>query len=352
MATINELKWTTLTAAVNAMKSPNQFLRRLLFSNHVPLPTEDIELGLFSKNREIAPFVRKNGEAIMVAGYSQAFQTVGAPNIRIKRPFTPSELLFGRQPGTVIFSTGADMQISAVQQHIARDVQVMADLITNAEEYLCAQAIQGTISYEVADQEVFTVTFPKPSGHNVTLSTFWNDATPANTDVLENFHTAKALVADEVGLAVTHCILGSEAATSFRRLAKLGLITLDNRTLTTGSVDLTQAFREDGAIYLGNVGGVEVWEYSRTAYLSGVATPMIRAKYAEFLAVTPSAERILYYGAIPDMKALQGRLFQGERFSKSWEVEDPSALMALAHSRPLPTPRKPGAGVSMKVISG
>jgi hypothetical protein len=60
----------------------------------------------------------------------------------------------------------------------------------------------------------------------------------------------------------------------------------------------------------------------------------------------------MYYGAIPDLKALQGRLFRGKRFSKSWEQEDPSVMWQLLHSRPLPVTRRPDSMVSMKVVSG
>ena len=350
MAVINELKWQTLTGAVNEMKSPNRFLIRLLFRNKRTVNTEDIEIDVLTKAREIAPFIRKNGEGIMVKGHGQIFQNVQSPNIRIKRPFTPSELLFGRTPGTPIFIDAA-LQVSAIQAHINRDLQVMSDLVTNAEEYLASQAIQGVIAYSVADQEVFTITFPKPAGNNITLTTFWNDADPQLPEPEIDFHTAKRVIADEVGLAPTDCILGSEAAVAFLRLAKKQEL-LDRRNISAGTADFTNSFDSDGVIFLGNFSGLRVWEYSRTASLNGVATDMIRPKYAEFVTANAAADMVEYFGAIPDMKIFQGRNFQTQRFSKSWEVEDPSAQMSLLHSRPLPVPRRPGAHVSMKVVSG
>lgn len=351
MATISELKWVALTAAINEMKSPNQFLKRLLFRNSDPKPTEDIELGVLNKGREIAPFVRKNGGGIMVAGYSDKFQSVQAPNIRIKRPFTPSELLYRRQVGTPIFTPGAAAQATAVRQHISRDLQVMADLITNSEEYLCALAIRGTIIYLTDDEEVFQITYPKPSGNNVTLSTFWDDADPTLPDPQIDFLTAKRLFSDEVGLGITDAIMGQEAAVEFIKLAKRQGF-LDHIGVDAGNMTLVQDFTEDGVIYLGRVGGIRCWEYSRTVSVGGVDTALVRSKYVEFVTTSPAAEMVRYYGAIPDFKAMQGRKWVGERFSKSWETDDPSALMALAHSRPLPALRRPGAVVSMKVISG
>ena len=222
MSTITQLKWASLTGVVNEMKSPAQFLHRLLFAgNQQTLSTEDIELSVLTKERETAPFVRKNGEAVLVQGAGYKFQTVAAPNIRIKIPFTPSQLLFGRQPGTVIFPD-AGSQISAVQAHINRDLQVMADLVTNSQEYLSAQALQGQITYEVADEEVFQITFPKPAGNTVTLSTFWDDGTPANVQFNLNVYQAKKIASDEVGLGVTDCILGTEATETLLTLVAGG----------------------------------------------------------------------------------------------------------------------------------
>lgn len=352
MSTIQELKWSTLTATVNEMKSPNRFLQKLLWSNHQTLPTEDIEISTLLKDRECAPFVRKNGEAIMVTGHSSKFATVQAPNIRIKRPFTPSELLFGRKPGTPIFVSGQSEVISAVQAHIGRDMQVMSDMVTNATEYLCALALRGTITYSVDDQEVFTITFPKPSGNNVTLSTFWNDATPANVKLAADFRTAKKLISDEVGLGVTDVILGSEAATAFLNVMEANYKTATGAIWNPGKAAVAEQYTEDGVLYLGNFAGVDVWEYSRTMSVNGVATDLIRPKYAEFITRSPAAQRVLYFGAIPDMDASETGLLQTERFAKSWLVKDPSAMMALVHSRPLPVPRRPGASVSMKVVSG
>ncbi len=350
MAVINELKWQVQTAAVNEMKSPNRFLNRLLFPNKSPQSKEDIEIDVLTKAREIAPFIRKNGEGIMVEGHGQIFQTVGAPNIRIKRPFTPSELLFARTPGTVIFiPTG--QQVSAIQAHVNRDLQVMSDMVTNAQEWMASQALIGVITYSVADQEVFKITFPKPAGNNITLTTFWDDADPTLPEPEINFHTVKRIVADEVGLQPTDCILGSEAAESFLRLAKKQEL-LDRRNITAGQVDFTNLFDQDGVIFLGVFSGLRVWEYSRTASLNGVATDMIRPKFAEFVTANAAADMVEYFGAIPDMRIFEGRNFVAERFSKSWDVEDPSARMALLHSRPLPVFRRPGAHVSMKVVSG
>jgi hypothetical protein len=351
MSTITELTWSSLTGTVNEIKSPNSFVLRLLYGNKEPKATESIELSTLTGGRVMAPFVKKNGEAVMVGGIGETFATVEPPNIRIKRPMTPSEVMFKRRPGTVIFPQVGE-QVSAIQQHIARDAQYMADLITNAEEYLACMTLRGVITYTVNDQDNFTITFPKPSANNVTLSVFWDDADPTLPSPELNFLTAKRLVSDAHGLGVTDAIMGSEASVAFLTLAKKQGGLLENPNTLIGSVTFMEQFRDDGVIFLGVYSGIRCWEYARTVDIDGTATALIRPKYVEFVAATAAAETVEYFAALADWKALQGRLFQAQRFSKSWEEEDPSVRQLLIASRPLPTPRRPGFVVSMKVVSG
>lgn len=349
MATSIEcLKWQSLTAAINEIKSPNSFIKNLLFGRHQTFPTESVEVGLLTGARDMAPFVRKDGEAILVGGLGESFRTVGFPSIRIKRPFTASELLFGRRPGTVIFPTKGQ-QLSAIEQHIARDLQHMADMIANAEEWLCAQALTGEISYTAADEAHFVVTMPKPTGHTLNVAATWGTAATATPGV--DFLAAKRLMHEEHGLPVTDALLSKAAAANFIKIAEVKEL-LDNRRILIGDLDLRRQFEASGALYLGEIYGVRVWEYGRAVILpDGSSEDLIRANYAEFVCARPEADNQMYYGAIPDMKALQGRLFQGERFSKSWMQEDPSVLMQLVHSRPLPVMRRPGSVVSMHTLA-
>jgi hypothetical protein len=354
MSVINALKWTALTALVNQIKSPNQFLHRLLFSNHQTLPVETILLGSVIGGREIAPFVRKNGEAILVGGTTSKEITVEGPNIRLKQAFHPSVLLYQRQVGTQVLLTPGQNQLSAVEQAIARDTQHMANMVTNAQEYLASRVLQGSIAYNVEDAEVFTITIPRDSDNNITLSVFWDNG-GANARPLQNIHKVKEVMSEAEGLAPTDAICGAEAAHALLELHESGnikLLGLQTAQPTAGMISFVEQFNDDGVIFLGTLAGVRFWQYSRTAKLNGVAQDMIRPKYVEFISTSPASERVEYYAAIPDFDAIQSGLLQTERFSKSWLEKDPSQQIQLVHSRPLPWPRKPNATVSMKVVSG
>jgi hypothetical protein len=169
------LEWYSLTPMVNEMKSPRTFLRDGFFGDVETQTTENIVFSVLEGGRETAPFVKRDGEAIMAGGYDEKEYTIGAPNIRIKRPLEASDLIFRRHAGDVIFADGGTVE-AAAEREIARQLQRLNELIDNAEEYLCALAIRGTISYTAADEANFTITYPKPTANTVTLTNFWDGA--------------------------------------------------------------------------------------------------------------------------------------------------------------------------------
>lgn len=343
---LDALKWRSMTAAINKIKAPQSFLKRLLFGNEETLSTEDIELSYLTGARDMAPFVRKNGEALMVEGLGETFATVQTPNIRIKRPMKPSDLLFTRRAGTTVFPTPGG-QRAAINSYIARELKRLRDLVANAEEWMVSQAIRGEIDYEVDPEENFTITYPRTSTHSFSVGTDWDDSdSNPEKDVLK----AKRLISDDVGLSPTHMILGQTAAEAFMANSRVSTL-LDTRNYEAGGLTINSQFNEQGAIYLGRFAGLQVWEYSRSVNKDGTATELVRDKYAEIVCAVPAAENVMYYGAIPDLPVLKGRLLQAKLFAKSWDQEDPAVRYALVHSRPLPVPRLPDSTVSMQVDS-
>ena len=342
------LTWASLTRAINEIKNPLSFLTNLMFGTVDTLETETLELSVISGAREIAPFVRVGSEGLLVSGYDEKFVTITMPNIRIKRPLTPSYLLYTRRPGSSIFITGG-AQRTSIAAYIAREQQRLFDLIANSTEYLISLLLTGTITYTVDDEENFTVTFPKAAANTVTLSgaDLWDAATSSPA---KDFHNAKQQLSDQVGLAPTVAVFSATAAAQFMSHAQVHK-ELDLRNFDVGALTRNTQFDDDGSIFLGRFSGIPCFEYSRNVDVDGVATALIRDKFVEFLCTQPTAQNTLYYGSIPDMDALQGRQYVGRVFSKSWIEPDPSVRMHLAHSRPLPVTRRPDVVYSLKVLA-
>lgn len=360
MSTIAALTWTALTQVANLIRPANVFLTRLLFPEqvHVTYSTEEYELGVLTGNRKMAPFVRKGAEAVLVSGTGNKIMKVAGTNIRIKQALTPTPLFFDRQPGTRILLGPGESQIPEIEQVMAREIAYMSSQADNSIEYLVSMMLQGVISYEQVDGEVFTITIPRSAANNIVPSEFWDNgagAPNANAVPLTNIVAVKRVIADAACPAVTDAICGSEATDMLLRMVETGAIKMlgqQGLQVSAGQMTFVSQFQDDGALFLGELGGVRFWSYGRTAELNGTDVNMIRPKYIEFVSNSLASRREMMYAAISDMRALQGGSIKSRRFAKSWDQEDPSVRFNLLHTRPLPWPYLPDATVSFKAISG
>lgn len=346
MPSVPELTWMAMTATVNEIKPSSDFLWNLLFPNSQTHDTEHLEYSVISGDRAMAPFIQKNGRSIMVGGVDETFYNISPPNIRISRPMEASEKFFKRRPGTVVFPT-SDAMATARQQAIARDLEYMSTLIDNRIEWLVAMALRGAISWE-SEGDAWTITFPRSSSHSYALSgtDVWTDAA---SKPHEDFLDAKSLINDATGLNPTDVIMSRTAYDAFRNNANVK-DKLDNRRMAYGQIGTSPV--RNGAIYGGVFEDVRVWCYTRSLKeVTGSSTALIRDKYVEFVTADPAAMNELHYAAIADWDAYQGGAIRTERFSKSWTEKDPSALMSLIHTRPLPVPKRPDSTVSIQVLA-
>jgi len=258
-----------------------------------------------------------------------------------------------RQPGQAnIFASASDMR-SAGQQAVARDLQHMRNKMANTEEYMCALAIRGVLTYSVDEEDHFQITYGKPGGHTYALAAgqVWDHADPLVPRPEEDILTANQLVNDATGMNITDAIMDGATAKALRKvMVKQGTNLLDISNLSVGAITISAAIGTSGAKFFGTLAGVRLWEYSRTVKVNGVSTALIRPKYVEFVTASPEAENIMYYGSITDWD-VPGGLFVGERFTKSWIEKDPSVLVHLAQTRPLPVPRRPDTTVSAQVLT-
>lgn len=352
---VDQLTWEYLTGAVNEMKSPATFLTDFLYPNRETFHLETIELSLLERGRKTAPFVKRGGEGVMVGGYAETFMSVTTPHMRVKRPISPMDLLYNRRVATPIFPSKEE-QGSAIDRHMVRELQVLVDDVTNSTEWLVAQALTGTISYQVEDQDAFRVTYPRAATHDIALATdrAWDNTDLTKPRPLQDILMVKEVMSEESGLQPTDAIVGKNVAYAIAEMAEGGASSFKNAftrdsNIIAGALDLARNFATSGAILLGEMGGVRFWWYNRTVEHNGTSTPLIRDDYIEFVnSDSGASQRVMYFGAIPDMAAINTGAFEAERFAKAWETHDPSGMTALLASRPLPVPRRPSATFSLK----
>ena len=274
-------------------------------------------------------------------------------------PFTAARYAFERQPGSQLHLAPGVSTEQWANQAIARDVAELERNIQHAEEYLVSRTLQGSFSYQTADQENITITIPRSTANSYQLATYWDDATPANTRPLADIFGVKKILSNIPGLeglAVTDAICGTDAANALLELVEVGavkMLGLDGTNVRAGDITFVEQFQNTGAIFLGTLGGVRFWHYGRQLTLAnGTTVDLIRPKWVEFINNNATlSDRVMYYGAIADMDALGQGVMATKRFSKQWTQPDPSARFVLSASRPCPWPRRANATVSVQVVA-
>lgn len=336
----DEFKWRAMTAAINQIKAPATLVKDLIFRESNPQPSEYIDADVIIGGRKIAPFVSPIQGGIVVEKMGREMRSIRAPRIRLKKPFSAGELLSTRTPGVGFYATGASDLEEYRRKKIAQELNDLKNRIANTTEWMCCQALTGTLAYE-GENISFEVDYRMPSTHRITLTgnNLWSDAT--NSDPLKNLDEWANLIINALGFGPDLMIVGTNVANAIRKHTNIRQL-LDTRRENVG--ELTWKASSN---YIGNLDGIDIYRYG-TKYddLNDSEQNFWNPNYVALVATRAKFTR--EYGLISDLKA--GATVVGEYFSKSWEEEDPSNLWILAESRPLPVPWQPEAIVYAKVV--
>lgn len=353
--------WRTLTRVVNTIKPDASFIRNLVFPGAGrTFSTPDVRFDVISGGREVAPFVRRGGEAIRIRGYGHSRRTLETPNIKLKMEIDPESYAQTAAAGTIqeILAGSNSMEASARAQ-VARDLTRMKRMGTNTLEWLCCQALNGTITYAADEgEDAWTVDFLRTAGHDETLTgdfRWWTGTAYGSTsDPLEDFRRAKHKINKATGLNCNIVVLGEDAASALIKNPQWKSTYAASLTSRLAgnevqAVQLTADIRPDGAVYEGIFGQLPVFAYVFDATnWAGTTANLIDPKSAYFIAATPAAENEIYYGGIYDMKTMN-QSYAIREFSKAWEQDDPSLGFLMYQSRPLPVLHRPDAILRMVV---
>lgn len=336
-----DLNWQTLTDAVNVMKGPPHLLfQELIFKHSQPLASGTINFDRMKAVRQILPAVTPVSGGTVMKGRTLENNSVTAPRLRPKRPFTAQDLLDVRAPGaTPYIPRGAAPQIDAMQAKIADQQSDFVDSILLTAEYWCGQVLQGgkvLVDYEGGSQA--EIDYKMPADHKIVLAGAdkWNDAAATPDDDLREW---SGLINAKTGLSLDFAVLGKSALTAFLGSPRVRDL-LDRRRIEAGLISPNVK-----NFYLGTFVGVDMFAYS--PILPGVdGTP--KAFLADDAVVGGSymAEASTEFGLIMDLDAhmgadpadalVTGASVQAKMFSKAWTQKDPSSLTLVVESRPLP----------------
>lgn len=337
--------WLILTEAVNKIISPKTFIVDTLFrpkkKQHA---TDKIQLSIKVGNKKLAPFVKRGDPAAVVEKLTSEVNFVQLPRIRMKKPLDAKELLF-EQDGSMPVYAGAGDIASYREQKIREELREMKDRISRRLEWMAAQSLSGAINV-TQDGVPISYDFLMPSGNKPALTgnALWSDLT--NSDPIANIRTWQQLSQTARGIIPTVAIARTEVINPLLANQKVKDY-LNNRRMVIGQIDTNKVANELGVKYIGQIEGVDIYEYNET-YTDDSGNTQSYIPSDRFVLVSPSAENRLHYGAIEDLQA--GRNIAMEFFSKDWITEDPSTYWILTETDPLTVPHEPETIVYAKVL--
>lgn len=330
----DEFKWRAMTSAINQIKPRASLVKDLVFPDAPPSPSEYIDVDVIIGGRKIAPFVTPIQGGIVVDKMREELRSIRVPRIRLKKPFTANELLTARAPGSGFYAMGGNDLTGYRRQKIGMELEDLKNnRIANTLEWMCCQALTGTITYE-GENISFVIDFQLPAAHQITLTgtDLWSDT--ANSSPADNFDDWANLIINKLGYGPSICIMGTTAAKNFRKNTEVQAL-LDNRRTEIGGTtwDVTSN-------YIGEFNGIRCYRYGTTYDdLDDAEQNYWGANKVALIAT--QARFSVEYANIIDLDAEANVVAQ--YFSKSWMEKDPSNLWILAESRPLPVMWQPEA---------
>lgn len=331
----NEFQWRSMTAAINEMPAAPRLLQDIIFNKRNTNPASTVDVDVIVGDKMVLPFVSDFDSAVVLEKLGREMRSVRTGRIRVKKHFTAHELLTDRAPGQGFYASGGQSVAAQRQYRLGLELQDMRNRIDTTVEYMCAQALTGTVT--MSGEVNQTVTYPIPEAHVIELDDkLWtdDDGNPAG-----NLQDWANLIVNAIGVGPTVAILGTEAA---KALIDRSITILDNRRVTAGEFNWKASSN-----YLGNLLGIDLYVYGGQ-YKDSTGTAQNLVGTDKVIMVATQARFTIEYGLILDLKA--DASVQAEYFSKSWESDDPSGLFMLAESRPLPVIWQPEAVVYADVL--
>lgn len=336
----------TMLAAVEQMKRSRRFLINTYFgATPIVAPTKNVDIDIIKGNRKLAPFVRPNRPGKVVDRSGSVMRSYQPAYVKPKLE-TQAGMLLVRQPGENIYSNRTPLDRAGDQ--MARDFEDLDDQISRREEWMVAQALTTGSVHVIGDGVNDIVDYQMSATHLVTEITVWTDA---NADPIAHLRKYKRRIAKDSGRTANAAVLSSEAADAFLNNAKV-MEKLNSRRIDLGMIQPQEL--PDGVTYLGylNDPGLDLYAYEEWFVADGengdVESPMIPVGG---LIMGPTTSRCsMLYGAIQDMAAIEGALFDVDRYPKSWLGHDEGVRWLSMQSAPLPGFHEPDAFVYAKVV--
>jgi hypothetical protein len=327
-----------MLAFINAYvgKSPT-FLRNFFFPNVMEFDTEEIQFDKINNKRRIAPLVSPLIAGKIIKEESTTLSSIKPAYIKVKRAYSPNrplKRLAGEPLGGNL--TPAQRQQKLTEQHLIFD----KDSIDLRIELMCAEILRtGKVILQGDDFPTRVVDYQRDSALTAVATTLWSQNTAKPLDDLEA--NAKNIRKKSGSSNVREVIFDDDAWQWFRKNDE---VKAEINLYRGNSTMVNDAAFIDGATYMGNIRGFNIYVYSGISENEQPILPsgsVIQASKDDLMGVQA-------FGAIQDEEFAYGALAYAP---KTWVEKDPAVRLMLTQSAPIPVPQLVNACSYMRVLA-
>jgi hypothetical protein len=319
-----------LSSAVEQLRPPQGFLKQTYFGGTpILFDTLEVELQKRDRRRRVSPLVLPTVEGQVVQSRAFAAERYKPAYIKDKRHLQPRNFTtraFGEAP-TANLSAADRLQIAIDDEML--DQRNMWELRL---ELMCAQLMTtGTITLTGEKYPTTVIDFQRnallrPSA--LIAGTQWG---AAGVSIRGYLSTRSKVLSDVGGVSPKDVVMGLDAWEVFSADTTVRAV-LDIRNAVQSPFDIGAQIGE-GATYRGEIFGYRIWTYYGTFIdpITNAQQEIMPAKGC-IIGSPDTVQGYVAFGAIEDVATMRAQPF----FVKMYEEDDPSALMLLFQSAPMP----------------
>lgn len=327
-----------VVAAAEALDRFNPWIRDTFFGSVVTFDTEEVVFDKLGRRKKIAPFVSPNVPGKEREQRSRSVRAYKPPYVKPKAGLNPSDAI-ARRAGEGYGGTMAVMD--RYDQMVLQTLADHENEITGREELMCVDALKTGQVVAVGDGINDTISYGRDAALTdaLTSTARWGET---GVKPLASIRAWGRLIAEKSGAVARKVVLGYGAAELFLADADVREILDNRRSGEANQVALAGSATggvEDVARLIGQIDGVEYWEYLQTYETDAGVSTHYWPEFGVGLVSPGVMSGHMTYGAILDIKSLRAE----QRFAKQYEEDDPSREVILTQSAPLPVPVEPNA---------
>jgi len=330
----------TLLQAMEALDRPTAFVRDTFFGNRAFSEDSKIVIDEYLLDRSMANFVSFSIAAEgrrPVVSKSSDFE---APPVVERTGLDPTKAR-ARRPGEPF--SGGNTAAQRFELAVLDELQRQDYRITRLEEWMACQVLISGAVTRAGEGVTVSVDFARAAALRPTTlagTARWGQSA---ADPLGNIEAWAGIVAANSGSIVTNVLMGTEAATLFKKNADVRAV-LDNRRQADGSAQLgPQAVGGQGreVAEIGTIDGVTYWVHAGLWNDGSQDQPFFPRRG---IALVGDIAGTLAYAAVPtkeDGGAVT--LVSGDRVPQMFSTDMPIVENIVTRSAPLTIPGRPNA---------